>query len=83
MYTYQLFRTVKLYQEMGTVLSIQGYHSTTTKKWSFQDQCLIIEALCDNPSFYLNELQHLVHLSSGSLVCIATINNLFAQARIL
>ena len=74
-------RTVKLYQETGTVLSIQGYHSTTTKKLSLQDQCLIIEAPCDNPFLYLHELQHLVHLSSGTIFSLATVHNFLHKQR--
>ena len=70
-----VYRTVKLFEETGTVHSLQGYHESTTKKLSTQDELAIIEAISDNPSMYLHELQHAVFLSSGTCVCAATICN--------
>ncbi len=67
--------TLNLFKETGTVKSIQGFHAITTNKLSFQDQCQIIEALCDNPSMYLHEMRHLIYLSSGTSVSIATVHN--------
>ena len=67
-------RTVQLFEETGTVHSIQGYHETTTKKLTAQDEIAIIEAILDSPSsMYLHELQHAIYLSSGTSVCTATI----------
>ena len=68
-------RTVQLFEETGTVHSIQGYHESTTKKLTAQDEITIIEAILDNPSMYLHELQHAIYLSSGTSVCTATICN--------
>ena len=52
-----VYRTVQLFEETGTVHSIQGYHESTTKKLTAQDEVAIIEALSDNRSLYLHELQ--------------------------
>ena len=57
-------RTVKLFEETGTVCSIQGFHENTTKKLN--------EALLDNPSLYLREL-NMVSLSNGTSISTATI----------
>lgn len=53
-------RTVQLFEETGTVHSIQGYHENTTTKLTAQDELAIIEALLDNPSMYLHKLQHTI-----------------------
>jgi transposase len=53
-------RTVQLFEETGTVYSIQGYHKNTWKKLSTVDEFTIMEAIVDNPSMYLHELPHLV-----------------------
>lgn len=68
-----IYRTVRLFEETGTVLSIQGYHEDTTKKLSTQDELTIIEAILDRPSMYLHELQHAVNLSSGTTISTSTI----------
>ena len=65
-------RTVQLFEETGMVHSIQGYHESTTKTLTAQDEVAIIEALLDNPSLYLHELQHAIYLTSGTSVCTAT-----------
>ena len=64
-------RTVQLFEETGTVHSIQGYHEST-KKLTTQDE---IEA---NP-MYLHELQYAIYLSSGTSVCTAIICNFYAN----
>ena len=66
-------RSVKLFEETGTVCSIQGYHENTTKKLNAQDEIYIIEALLDNSSSYLHELQNMVSLSNGTSISTATI----------
>ena len=52
-------RTVQLFEETGTVCSIQGYHENTHKKLSSCDELAIIEAVLDNPSMYLHEMRML------------------------
>ena len=52
--TAAVYRTVKLFDETGTVCSIQGFHKTTTKKLSIQDELAIFEMVLDDPSVYLH-----------------------------
>ena len=47
-----VYRTVKLFDETGTVCSIQGFHKTTTKKLSIQDELAIFGMVLDDPSVY-------------------------------
>ena len=47
-------RTVQLFEETGTVCSIQGYHQNTRKILSTQDEFVIFEAVTSNP---LHEIQ--------------------------
>ena len=53
-------RIVQLFEETGTIYIIQGYHENTCKKLSTVNEFTIMEAIVDNPSIYLHELQHLV-----------------------
>ena len=66
-------RTVQLFEETGTVCSIQGYHENTWKKLSSQDELAIIEAVLDNPSMYLHEMQHLVSQTSRTEISASAI----------
>ena len=59
-------RTVQLFEETGTVCSIQGYHENTHKKLSSRDELAIIEAVLDNPSMYLHEMQNVVLQTTGT-----------------
>ena len=58
---------MKLFDETGTVCSIQGFHKTTTKKLSIQDELAIFEMVLDDPSVYLHELQHHVFTQVGMI----------------
>lgn len=49
-------RTPSLFDVTGDVISIQGYHSKTTKKMSDAQELEIIEAVIENPSVHLREL---------------------------
>jgi len=40
----------KLFDETGTVCSIQGFHGNTTKKLSIHDELAILEKVLDDPS---------------------------------
>ena len=66
-------RTVKLFEETGTVCSIQGYHENAWKKLSSQDELAIIEAVLDNPPMYLHELQNVVFQTSGTEISVSAI----------
>ena len=66
-------RTVQLFEETGTVCSIQGYHENTCKKLSTVDEFTIMEAIVDNPSMYLHELQHLVLQTTGTVISVSAI----------
>ena len=76
-----VYRTVQLFEETGTVCSIQGYHEHTTKKVSPEDELTIIEGVLDRPSMYLHELQHAVLLSSGTTISTPTICNFLCHQR--
>ena len=66
-------RTVQLFEETGTVCSIQGYHENTWKKLSTVDEFAIMEAVLENPSMYLHELQHLVFQTTGTEISVSAI----------
>ena len=66
-------RTVQLFEETGTVCSIQGYHENTCKKLSTVDEFTIMEAIVDNPSMCLHELQHLVLQTTGTVISVSAI----------
>lgn len=66
-------RAVQLFEETGTVCSIQGYHENTCKKLSAYDELTIIEAIVNQPSLYLHELQHKVLITTGNDLSIPTI----------
>ena len=69
-------RIVNLFEETGTVSSIQGYRETPEKKMSLQDQCCMISVIVDNPPTYLQELKSLLLQSTGKDVSTACICNL-------
>ena len=75
-----VYRTVKLFEETGTVCSIQGYHETTCKKLTINDEFAILEAVLDNPSIYLTEIQQLLFQTTGTTVTTATICKYLHQA---
>lgn len=66
-------RTVQLFEETGTVCSIQGYHENTCKKLSAYDELAIIEAIVNQPSLYLYEIQYTVLSTTGNDLSIPTI----------
>ena len=66
-------RTIQLFEETGTVCSIQGYHENIFKKLSAYDELTIIEAIVNQPSLYLHELQHKVINTTGNDLSIPTI----------
>ncbi len=68
-----VFRTVKLFEETGTVCSIQGFHENTTKQLNAHEELPVIEAIVDNPTMYLGDLQqHILH-TTGKDISTATI----------
>ena len=72
---------MKLFDETGTVCSIQGFHVNTTKKLSIHDELAIIEMVLDDPSVYLHELQHHVHVfhTSGNTISTSSICRFLQQ----
>ena len=62
-----------MFEETGTVCSIHGYHENKCKKLSTVDEFTIMEAIVDNPSMYLHELQHLVLQTTGTVVSVSAI----------
>ena len=55
-------RVSRLYEETGTVISVQGYHACTTQKLTTQDEINLIEAIVESPSKYLHELGEFIYL---------------------
>ena len=72
-------RTVKLFDETGTVCSIQGFHVNITKKLSIHGELAIIEMVLDDPSVYLHELQHHVFHTSGNTISTSSICRFLQQ----
>ena len=67
-------RIVQLFEQTGTVESIQGYHEKTTKRLSNTDELVLMEAITKQPSIYLHELQHIL-FQTGTTICLAAIHN--------
>lgn len=59
-------RTVKLFEETGTVCSIQGYRESPFKKLTAHDELAILGIVLDKPSTHLREVQQ--HLLQTVLV---------------
>ena len=68
-----VYRTVQLFEETGTVCSIQGYHESPFKKLTPHDEFAILDVVLDQPSTYLKDVhQHLLQ-TTGTDVYIATL----------
>ena len=76
-------RTVKLFEDTGSMNSIQGFHEITSKKLDSHDKMVILEAVLDCPSMYLHELQNVLLQATGTNVSTATtckfLHSLFTQ----
>ena len=68
-----VYRTVKLFEETGTVCSVQGCHENTNKKLSSDDEMAILQMILDCPSMYLHEVQTSLLQLTGTDVSTATI----------
>ena len=68
-----VYRTVKLFEDTGSVDSIQGFHENTSKKLDPHDEMVILEAVLDCPFMYLHELQNMLLQATGTNVSTATI----------
>ena len=68
-----VYRTVKLFEETGTVCSVQGCHENTGKKLSRSDEIGLLELVLEHPSMYLHELQNALLQATGTDVSTATI----------
>lgn len=66
-------RTVKLFEETGSVDSIQGFHESTNKKLDVHDEMVILETVLDYPFMYLHELRNTLLQATGTNVSITTI----------
>lgn len=58
-------RIIRLFEETGTVYSLQGYREVPLKKLSAQDEISIVTAIMENPATYLRELKSILLYSSG------------------
>ena len=68
-----VYRTGKLFEETGTVTSLQGYHENTCKNLSALDEIALLELVLEHPSMYLHELQNALVQAMGTDVSTATI----------
>ena len=66
-------RTIQLFEETGTVCSIQGYYENTCKKLSAYDELTVIETIVNQSSLYLHEIQYIV-LKTGNDLSIPFLN---------
>ena len=68
-------RTLRLFEETGTVYSIQGYHepSHKKKKLTENDEMVLLELIIEHPAMYLQELQSALSRSTGTNISISTI----------
>ena len=62
---------MKLFEDTGTVCSIQGYHESLFKKLTAHDEFAIPDIL-DKPSIHLKEVQQYLLQTTGTDLCIAT-----------
>ena len=62
--------------------SIQGYHENTCKKLSIYDELIIIEAVVNQPSLYLHEVQYIVLKTTGNDLSIPTIFKFFTKTTV-
>ena len=67
-----VYRTVILFEETGTVYSLQVCHENTNKKMSTSDEMAIMEMIVDCPSMYLHEVQTSLLQLTGTSVSTAT-----------
>ena len=51
-------RTVKLFEDNGTVCNIQGYHESPFKKLTAHDELAIADVVLDKPSIHLKEFSN-------------------------
>ena len=63
-------RTVRLFEETGTVCSIQGYPMERSQKLSSCDKVTIFEAVMKEPCLYLHEIQEILLTTTGSQISI-------------
>lgn len=68
-----VYRTVQLFEETGTVCSIQGYRESPFKKLTPHDEFAILDVILDKPSTYLKDVQQHLLQTTGTDVCIATL----------
>ena len=66
-------RTVGLFEEMGTVCSIQGYREDASKVLTSYDKFAILEAVIENPSLFLSVIQQMLLHKTGTRVSVPTI----------
>ena len=57
-------RIVGLFEETGTVCSLQGYREVPLKKLSAQDEISMITTIVENPATYLHELKSILQSTS-------------------
>ena len=66
-------RTVQVFEETGSVDSIQGFHENTSKKLDDHDEMVILEAVLESPFMYLHEIQNTLLQTTGTNVSTATL----------
>ena len=72
-YQSTVYRVVNLFEETGTVCSIQGYREKPQKKLTPRDEAVILTAVVENPAIYLHELKHHLQQLTGTDISTANI----------
>jgi transposase len=75
-----VYRVVSLFEETGTVCTIQGYREKPQKKLSTRDEIAILTAVVEDPSMYLHELKHCLLQSTGTDISTASICKLLHKS---
>lgn len=80
-------RILCLFEETGTVSSLQGYREVPLKKLNAQDKISLISTILENPTTYLHELKSILLQSSGidistSCICKFLHNSGFSHKKL-
>ena len=69
-----VYRTVKLFEEKGSVDCILGFIENTNKKIDVHNEMVILETVLDCPFMYLHELHNTLLLATGTNDSITNIH---------
>ena len=73
-------RTVKLFEETGTVCSIQGYCKNHHHTLKLLDKYALLNTIVDEPAHYLSEIQQILRNTTGTQISVPTISKYLHKA---